>query len=174
MALVQLLYISSFNHFSVYTFNPWTVFHDKLINSTKLIMKSISCHIEINRLRLNIVLVVKVFGRFWETFCWTPENIKIFCSIFCDWWRGYSRNVSFPFTMEHEHLFKTPFLIPENICPFSYESYFLASLRKTRHVVRIVLWCSIFRNQGANLILKFFLFICLLQQFRNRKIIVLM
>ena len=30
--------------------------------------------------------------------------------IFCDWWRGYSRNVSLPFTMEHEHFFKTLFL----------------------------------------------------------------
>ena len=40
---------------------------------------------------------------------------KCSCSmngIFCDWWRGYSRNVSFPlFTMEHEHFFKTPFFI---------------------------------------------------------------
>ena len=29
--------------------------------------------------------------------------------IFCDWWRGYSRNVSFLFTMEHEHFFKPYF-----------------------------------------------------------------
>ena len=61
LALVQLLYISRFN-FSVYTYNSWTVCHEKLICSSKLIMKrkSISCHIEINRLRWNVVSVILI------------------------------------------------------------------------------------------------------------------
>ena len=45
--------------------------------------------------------------------------------IFCDWRRGYSRNVSFPFTMEHEHFFKTPFFIwkPAEVVKQLYETF---------------------------------------------------